>query len=67
MKNKKFNVLSPDGFPITREDTYSSPAKALKAATEWAKRYVSQGYYSSPTFGRIPIDRIVSYCKIVEV
>lgn len=63
---KRFNVLSPDGFTITRDKTYSSPATAMKAAKQWAKGYAFQGYYSSTRYGRIPLDMIVDYCKIID-
>jgi len=39
---------------------------AAKAAfTEWAKRYKSQGYYSSNK-GRIPLDELEENCKFPE-
>ena len=67
MAKKRFNVLSPDGFPIHYENTYSSEKAAVKAAKQWAESYKIQGYYSSVRFGRIPIDEILDYCKLVEV
>lgn len=67
MKNQRFDVLSPDGISIHHDDTYPSEAAALKAAKKWVKRFAQQGYYSSPKFGRIPMDDIIDYCSIVEV
>ena len=61
---KKLNVLSPDGFAIDPSKTYPSEAKAREAITEWKKRFEHQGYYSSMR-GRIPLDELDSYCKII--
>jgi hypothetical protein len=65
-KKPKFDVISPDGFSIHREDTYSSRNEAKKALAEWIKRYEDQGYYSSNK-GRIPLDELADYCKVIEI
>ena len=62
----KFDVISPDGFPINREGTYKSRELAEEGFKEWAKRYETQGYYSSNR-GRIPLDELADHCEIVEV
>jgi hypothetical protein len=41
----QFDVYSPDGFAISREDTYPSREVAEQKLKEWAKRYEFQGYY----------------------
>lgn len=61
----KFNVLSPDGFTIDPEKTYSTIEQAEKAFNEWAKRYERQGYYSSNN-GRIPLNELLQNCKIIK-
>jgi hypothetical protein len=63
----QFDVYSPDGFAIDREETYPSREVAEQKLQEWVKRYEFQGYYSSVKYGRIPLDEIENYCRIVEV
>ncbi len=62
----QFDVYSPDGFAISREETYPSREVAEQKLQEWVKRYEFQGYYSSNK-GRIALDELASRCKIVEV
>jgi superfamily II helicase len=63
----QFDVYSPDGFAIDREETYPSREVAEQKYNEWKKRYERQGYYSSVKYGRIPLDELDDYCTIVEV
>jgi len=67
MAKKKYDVLSPDGFSIHFSDTYTSKKAAITAAEQWAERYKLQGYYSSSRHGRIPIEDLLNYCKLIEV
>jgi hypothetical protein len=62
-----YDVLSPDGFAIHRTKIYKSLDEAMEEAKEWVKGYQKQDYYSTPKFGRIPYDDILSYCHLVEV
>jgi len=66
MKKQKFDVLSPDGFSIHYSDTYPSEKKAMEVFNEWKKRYESQGYYSSNN-GRIPLNELHNYIKIIKL
>lgn len=66
VKKVKYDVISPDGFSIHREGTFPSVAAAKRAMALWAKRYESQGYYSSVR-GRIALKDLPNYCRIVEV
>lgn len=66
MKKKKFDVISPDGFSIHHEDTYNTKAEAAYAFKQWLKRYEIQGYYSSTNYGRIPLNEVIHYCKIIQ-
>jgi hypothetical protein len=66
MAKKKFDVLSPDGFSIHMSDTYNSVKDAKKALKEWKKRFEHQGYYSSNR-GRIHLDDLEDFCRIIEV
>lgn len=46
MAQQKYDVISPDGFPITCHP-FESKQAALDAIPVWCKRYESQGYYSA--------------------
>jgi hypothetical protein len=63
---RKYDVISPDGFSINREGTYSSKKKAREGFTEWAKNFERQGYYSSNR-GRIPLDELADHCQLIPV
>ena len=63
----QFDVFSPDGFAIDREETYPSREVAEQKLKEWVKRYEFQGYYSSVKYGRIPLDELEEYCIIVPI
>jgi hypothetical protein len=63
----QFEVLSPDGFAIDREETYPSVEVAKNKLDEWVKRYEQQGYYSTSNRQRIPLDELKDYCKIVQI
>ena len=67
MARKKYDVLSPDGFSISAVDTYTSEKKAREAAEKWVKNYERQGYYSSVRYGRIPLNEVLDYCRLIEV
>lgn len=66
MSNKQWTVLSPDGFAIHPEDTYTSKKAAKAAFKEWAKRFERQGYYSSAG-GRIELIALEDYCQFIEL
>jgi hypothetical protein len=63
---KKYDLLSPDGFSIERDVTYSSKKAVKEAFEKWKKRYESQGYYSS-NYGRIDLKYLAEECSLVEV
>jgi hypothetical protein len=63
----EWDVISPDGLPIESDVTYTTVEEALAVFNEWLKRYESQGYYSSPYYGRIPYADIQLYCALVPV
>lgn len=62
-----YDVLSPDGFSITRDEFYKSEKEAQTALNKFVKRFENQGHYSSVTKGRIHVSKLESYCKIVKV
>ena len=65
-KKKRYDVISPDGFSIHFCDTYNSIEEAEEAFEEWKKRFEKQGYYSS-NGGRIPLNELENYCKIILI
>ncbi len=67
MKNKKYDILSPDGFSIQFDKVFNSLMAAKKAFAEWVKRYEIQGYYSSTNYGRIPLSELEEYCTLIEL
>lgn len=68
--NKKapnqFDILSPDGIPISMTETWGSKEAAQQALTKWMEQYEAQGYYSSNA-GRIPLDELESRCTIQPI
>ncbi len=67
MKEKKYVVISPDGFTIHPTDEYVNDSQVLEAFTNWKSGYESQGYYSSVQYGRIPLYELEDYCEVKEV
>lgn len=55
MAKKYYNVISPDGFPITCEP-FTSRKAALKYTPQWIKRYEQQGYYSTASREKILLE-----------
>ena len=60
-----YDVISPDGFPITHEP-FKSKKEALEYVPRWCQRYQQQGYYSA--VGRkIPLAELTDYLRLVPV
>jgi hypothetical protein len=64
-KPPKFNVLSPDGFPISREP-FKSQQEAEEAIPKWCERYEQQGYYSTSSRERIPVAELPQHLEIIS-
>lgn len=62
-----YDVLSPDGFSIHRENKYKTIEEAENALKEFAERFSDLGYYSSVNYGKIKVENISSYCKIKKI
>ena len=62
-----FDVISPDGFSIRFDRTYKTIEEAKHDFDEWKKAFEPQGYYSSTQYGRIPLNELEHYCKIIEI
>jgi hypothetical protein len=64
----KYQILSPDGFPLERDvKGYTSKKKAIEAFNNWKKRYETQGYYSSVNHGKIHLDDLIDFCEFIQV
>ena len=60
----KYFILSPDGFPIHPEDTYSTVDQVKEAYNDFVQRYQLQGYYSTSNRERLPLDNLDKYMKV---
>ena len=63
MRKSKFNVISPDGIPI-QPNPFHSKVAAEAGAKAWAERFNAQGFYSSASLGRIPIEDLAKLLVI---
>lgn len=63
-KRKKLVVISPDGFTISRDETYPSRFAAIRAFVNWRERFRTQGYYSKSNRSRIPLEELHFHCDI---
>ncbi len=62
-ENEKYNVISPDGLPIT-DEPFKSRQEALAYIQKWCDSFKSQGYYAGVE-ERIPLDELPSRLEIV--
>ena len=67
-KNKKYDVISPDGFTIRiGVDPFNSIKERDKYFKMWKERFARQGYYSSVKYGRIHLADLADFCEWIEV
>lgn len=66
MSKTMYDVISPDGFPITCEP-FKSQKAAVKYALKWCKRYQQQGYYSTSNREKIPLEDLPDCLSLVSV
>lgn len=66
MTQKMYDVISPDGFPITCEP-FKSEKEALEYVPRWCQRYQQQGYYSTSSREKIPLADLPDYLFLVPV
>ena len=65
MKHPKYHILSPDGFPISREP-FASQQAAEDYSARWCEALKQQGYYSTADRQRIPADTLPGHLHIVH-
>jgi hypothetical protein len=61
-----FDVLSPDGFSISRDEVFATYDIAMEKYNQWKKNFERQGYYSSNKYGRIPLEDLDDCCEVIE-
>ena len=66
MTKTRYDVLSPDGFPISCEP-FNTQAEAAKYGFEWCKRFAQQGYYSTSRWEKIPLEDLPENLDLVPV
>jgi hypothetical protein len=65
-KKMFYDVLSPDGFPITCEP-FKSKKAALEYVPRWCQRYQQQGYYSTMRRDQISLEDLPDRLRLVTV
>ncbi len=66
---ESFNILSPDGFPISRDKEYKTEKEAWETCDKWIEGYKHQGYYSTIRNGqryKMPIEEIKENCTLIK-
>jgi len=66
MAKEEFDILSPDGFAISFDKTYSTLMEAARAFIKWKQSFSKQGFYSSNE-GRIHLDDLRDDCQLVPL
>ena len=61
---KQYDVISPDGFPITCEP-FNTEKEARDYVPRWCQRYAHQGYYLTSRWEKIPLDDLPNYLSMV--
>jgi len=64
---EKFQIISPDGFTIERDQISYNKKDVEPAFNKWKSRFEFQGYYSSVKYGRIDLSELIDYCIIEKV
>jgi hypothetical protein len=64
MAQKFYDVISPDGFPITCEP-FKSKKEALNYIPGWCERFRQQGYYSTASRDHIALEDLPDYLEII--
>ena len=64
MVKKHYDVISPDGFPVTCSP-FSSKLEAKLFIPLWCKRFERQGYYSAVGH-QIPVAELADHLEIRE-
>lgn len=62
---KKYRILSPDGFDIEMDKTYTE-AEIPKAFEDFKERFKAQGYYSNSNREKIPLEDIQDLCRVID-
>lgn len=63
----RYDVISPDGFSISRTEYYCSKAEAFAAFEKWKQNFEQQGYYSTADWEHIPVHQLHEFCTLVKI
>jgi hypothetical protein len=66
LTERKYRILSPDGFDIERDTVYSK-SEVMPAIEKFKQRFEKQGYYSTSSREQIPLDDLADYMDVIEV
>jgi ppGpp synthetase/RelA/SpoT-type nucleotidyltranferase len=66
VEEKKYRILSPDGFDIEMDRVYSK-SEVMPAFEKFKQRFEKQGYYSTSSREQIPLDDLADYMDVIEV
>jgi hypothetical protein len=66
MTKTMYDVISPDGIPISCEP-FKTEKEAVKYAFQWCKRFEQQGYYSTSRWEKILLEDLPENLCLVPV
>lgn len=66
VEEKKYRILSPDGFDIEMDTVYSK-SEVMPAFEKFKQRFEKQGYYSTSSREQIPLEDLADYMDVIEV
>ncbi len=62
-----YRILSPDGFDIAYDETYSSIKEVRTALKAFVANYTHQGYYSTADREHIDLKDLPERCELITV
>jgi hypothetical protein len=62
----KCEIMSPDGFPITRNRSFTSIKAAVEFYKKWKETYVKQGYYLDCNRRKLSPDVLDNNCYLIK-
>lgn len=63
---KEFNFLNPEGIEVSL-DNFKTEQEANNYLDKWIGYFEKKGFYLSPIFGKITLDKLKDYCEPVTV
>lgn len=66
-RNRFYEVLSPDGYPIQMNGYFANKKEAKGAAQNWAKGFSDLGIYRTSKGEAIPVSILAKCCDIIRM